>query len=98
MPRLTHLLSLALSAALLLALPLAGPALAQTGQAASAAPLAAADIEAFARGLAAETAHLEALADATKVLAERPDCAAIRGALTPHAEAEVAAGNKIRRL
>ncbi len=41
---------------------------------------------------------LEALADATKVLAERPDCAAIRGALTPHAEAEVAAGNKIRRL
>src|SRR5690606_13391646 len=64
MPRVTHLLSLALSAALLLALPLAWPALAQTGQAASAAPLAAADIEAFARGLAAETAHLEALADA----------------------------------
>lgn len=64
MSRLSTTLSAILALSALLAMPVAGPAFAQAGAAPAAEAIAPADIAAFARGLAAENARLESLADA----------------------------------
>lgn len=64
MSRLSTTLSAILALSALLAMPVAGPVFAQAGAAPAAEAIAPADIAAFARGLAAENARLESLADA----------------------------------
>lgn len=64
MSRLSTTLSAILALSALLAMPVAGPVFAQAGAPPAAEAIAPADIAAFARGLAAENARLESLADA----------------------------------
>lgn len=64
MSRLSTTLSAILALSALLAMPVVGPAFAQAGAPPAAEAIAPADIAAFARGLAAENARLESLADA----------------------------------